>query len=340
MPQQAPSDVRAVMAQLRELARSGQREQFAGYCREVLRRYGKDDKALMRLARFCQKEGWHGGFELFMNRLAERMPNSRAGIWLTLGQHLLQAGRHRGLEYVRRAAAAAVEQADDHPLLGQALATAARHLRQREDWEAQVETFPPQVRGDLYLELAGLWGPADPEPAWRAYRRGLRHKPDAWPGEALVAVAQAYARRLAQKEPARAVDALLWAAERANDPRLLAQAAAIALQAGDKEQALRLSRQVARRLPEDLDNLTRLAMLQAEEGQWGAVAALAPAIAAAVRNLNPWQREEHTPAVDLAVEACLRAGQPAQARAVLEQVRLPHAWRARWEARLAEAGPA
>lgn len=333
-----PDDLRTVMVQLRQLAESGQREEFAGYCREVLRRYGKDVEALMRLARFCQKQGWHGGFELFMTRLADRMPQSRAGILLTLGEYLLDSGRHRGLEYVRQAAVAAAEHPEGEAPLRRALQAAARHLRDREDWEGTVETFPPDLRGELYLELAGLWGTDAPEQAWRAYRRGLRHKPDAWPGEALVAVALAYARRLGATEPERAVEALLWAADRADDPRLESQAAAIALQAGDKAQALRLSRQVARRVPGDLDNLGRLAILQAEAGQWGEVAALAPAIGVAVGRLNPWQREDYAATVELALEACLRTGQAAQARTVLEQVRLPEAWRSRWEARLAAHG--
>lgn len=324
----------AEMARLRQLAQEGQREEFAGYVQELLRRYGKDNESLMRLARFCQKQGWHGGFELFMTRLAARLPKSRSGILLTLGEHLLDAGRQRGWEHLRQAAAAAMAQPGDESLQ-RVLRAAALRLRVRDDWEEQVEQFPLELRGDLYLELAGLWGTAEPEKAWRAYRRGLRHKPDAWPGEALAAVATAYARRVAAAEPERAIASLLWAAERVDDPKLVAQAAAIALRAGDKEQALSLSRQVARRLPEDLDNLGRLAALQAEAGEWGATAALAPAIAVAVSRLNPWQREDHVATVELALEACLRTGQEGQARAVLHQVGLSRTWREQWEARLA-----
>jgi len=330
-----PEPLQAVMLRLKQLAAAGQKEEFAGYCREVLRRYGKDDEALMRLARFCQKQGWHGGFELFMIRLSERLPESRAGILLTLGEHLLRSGRQRGLDYVRQAVAAARGQPDADAVLQRALRAAARQLKDRDDWEAAVEEFPPEARGDLYLDLAALWGTEEPEKAWRAYRRALRQNPDAWPGEALVQVAVAYARRVGAAEPARAIDALLWAAERVDEPRLVAQAAALALRAGDKDQALRLSRQVARRLPDDLDNLTRLATLQAETGEWGAVAALAPAIAVAVGRLNPWQREDHLGAVEVALEACLRTGQEAQARAVISQAGLPEGWRSRWEARLA-----
>src|SRR5690606_9055637 len=318
-------ELQAVMARLRQLAQEGRREEVAGCLQQVLRRYGKDDEALMRLARFCQKQGWHGGFELFMTRLAARMPSSRAGILLTLGEHLLTAGRQRGFEHLRQAAAAALEHPDEE-MLQRILRAAAQRLRERDDWEEAVEQFPPEIRGDLYLELAGLWGTAEPEKAWRAYRRGLRNKPDALPGEPLAAVAAAHARRVAGTEPDRASASRPWAAERVDDPKLVAQAAAIALRAGDKEQALRLSRQAARRLPEDLDNLGRLAALQAEAGEWGAVAALAPAIAVAVSRLNPWQREDHVATVELALEACLRTGQDAEARAVVEQVGLPRAW--------------
>jgi len=337
--QRNPVDaLRAVMAQLRQLAESGQREEFAGYCREVLRQYGKDDEALMRLARFCQKQGWYAGFELFMIRLAQRMPQSRAGILLALGEHLLKAGRHRGLEYLRQAIAAAGHPTGGETVLRRAIHAAAQHLRARDDWETVVETFPPEARGDLYLELASLWGTEAPERAWRAYRRGLRLKPDAWPGEALAAVALAYARGVASSEPQAAVEALLWAAERADDPRLEAQAAAMSLQAGDKSLALRLSRQVARRLPNDLENLSRLVTLQAEAGEWGAAAALAPAVAVAVGRLMPWQREDYVAVLDLALEACLRTGQTAQARSVVEQARVSDRWRRLWEERLAQGG--
>jgi len=147
-------ELQAVMARLRQLAQEGQREEFAGYLQQVLRRYGKDDEALMRLARFCQKQGWHGGFELFMTRLAARMPSSRAGILLTLGEHLLTAGRQRGFEHLRQAAAAALEHPDEE-MLQRILRAAAQRLRERDDWEEAVEQFPPEVRGDLYLELAG-----------------------------------------------------------------------------------------------------------------------------------------------------------------------------------------
>src|SRR5690606_24211334 len=141
-----------IMRQMETLAKSGQREQFAAYCRELLRQYGRDTEALMRLARFCQKHKWHGGFELFMLRLAERLPASRTGILVTLGEHLLNHGLHRGLAHVRAACAALVETALDkrEPLLERAQAAAVGHLAQRDDWEEQVKKFPEAVRGDLY----------------------------------------------------------------------------------------------------------------------------------------------------------------------------------------------
>src|SRR5690606_41861809 len=88
---------------MREWAQSGRRDEFADYCREIIRQYGRDTEALMRLARFCQKQKWHGGVELFMLRLAERLPASRAGILLTLAEDLLGHGRRRGREPLRGA---------------------------------------------------------------------------------------------------------------------------------------------------------------------------------------------------------------------------------------------
>ncbi|MBO8142448.1 MAG: hypothetical protein H0Z37_09800 [Firmicutes bacterium] len=324
------------LARLQKLCDEGRKDEFALACRELLRVYGRNSEALMRLARFCQKRGQLEGFELFMVRLAQRLPASRSGILLTLGEHLIKAGRRRGLAHLAEACQAAGSPEAAGVVTARAVEAAAAYLAGRDDWEDAVRQFPPDVQGDLYLELAARFGPASPEKAWRAYRRGLAANPRAWPGQALAEVAAAYARRLAPSEPERAVEVLLWASERADDPHLVSQAAAVALAAGDKERALSLSRQAARRLPNDLENLGRLAALQAEKGQWGQVAALAPAIGAGIARLNPWQREEYRQAADLAVEALLRTGRVLQARTAVDQMGLPGPWRQRWENRLKE----
>lgn len=328
-----------VMRQMEMLAKSGQREQFAAYCREVLRQYARDTEALMRLARFCQKHKWHGGFELLMLRLAEWLPASRAGILATLGEYLLGNGIFRGLEHLR-AACEALADDDGHqrqPLRERALAAAATHLSQRSDWEEQVKTFPEELRGELYLQLAERWGTAKPAEAFRAYRRALRERADIWPGEPLADVAIAYAATVAPSDAEAARSALLWAAEYVDDPRLESEAAAIALEAGHREEALRLSRRVFQRRPDDLDNLSRLVGLQAGAGAWGEVAALAQAVVAAVARLNPWQRGDYVPVLDLALEAWLRTGQAAQAEAALKQLHVDDAWQAVWRRRIAEA---
>src|SRR5690625_1235224 len=90
-----------MMRQLQYLANTGQRDECAAYCREILRMHGRDTEALMRLARFCQKQGWHGGFELFMARLADRLPQSKPGIYLKIGQELLAQGRRKGVDYLQ-----------------------------------------------------------------------------------------------------------------------------------------------------------------------------------------------------------------------------------------------
>jgi len=329
------------MRQLKALAQAGRRDEFADYCREIVRRFGRDTEALMRLARFCQKQKWHGGFELFMLRLAERVPASRVGILLALSEHLLEHGRRRGLDHLREAFRPLTDadgpSAKGEQLLDRALALAASYLSTREDWEDEVKTFPAPVQGDLYLELAARWGTAHPAAAFRAYRRGLRMKPDAWPGQALADVALAYAGALASHDRDAAMRALTWAAEYADDPRLEAEAAAMALEAGAKDEALRLSRRVFQRRPDDLDNLGRLAGLHADAGRWGEVAALAPAIIASVGRLNPWQRDDYVPVVDLALEAWLRVGQAAQAAAALDQLHLDDTWMAAWRRRVADA---
>lgn len=331
----------AVMRQMRELAQSGRRDEFADYCREIIRQYGRDTEALMRLARFCQKQKWHGGFELFMLRLAERLPASRAGILLTLAEYLLGHGRRRGMDHLRSAcqelAQAGPLGEQQQALLERALRLAAAQLAARDDWDDEVKTFPEVLHGDLYLELAERWGTENPAAAFRAFRRGLKLKPDAWPGQALADVALAYARGLASHDHDAAMSALTWAATHADDPRLEAEAATIALEAGAKDEALALSRRVFQRRPDDLDNLGRLAGLQADAGAWGEVAALAPAIIAAVSRLNPWQREDYVPVVELALEAWLRAGQAAQAEAALDQIHLDDGWTAAWRRRVAEA---
>lgn len=330
-----------VMRQMQTLARSGQREQFAAYCREILRQYGRDTEALMRLARFCQKQKWHGGFELFMRRLAERVPGSRTGILVTLGEYLASHKMKRSIEYLRAACEAlsgdTVPGDKEQQLRERALAAAVIHLAERADWEDVVKTFPAEVRAVLYLELAARWGTERPEDAFMAYRRGLRLKPDAWPGETLVHVALAYAATVAASDAGKARKALAWAADYADDPRLEAEAAAIALEAGDRDEALRLSRRVFQRRPDDLDNLGRLVSLQAGVGAWGEVAALAQAVVAAVTRLNPWQRGDYVPVVDLAMEAWLRTGEIAQAEAALKQLHIDDGWQARWRRRVAEA---
>src|SRR5690606_18688200 len=220
-----------------------------------------------------------------------------------------------------------------------ALRLAAAQLAARDDWDDEVKTFPEVLHGDLYLELAERWGTENPAAAFRAFRRGLKLKPDAWPGQALADVALAYARGLASHDHDAAMSALTWAATHADDPRLEAEAAAIALEAGAKDEALALSRRVFQRRPDDLDNLGRLAGLQADAGAWGEVAALAPAIIAAVSRLNPWQREDYVPVVELALEAWLRAGQAAQAEAALDQIHLDDGWWRRRGRRAAAAAP-
>lgn len=329
-----------VMRQLKELAEAGDREQFVAYCKEIIRQFGRDTEALMRLARFCQKQKWHGGFELFMLRLADRLPTNRVNISLTLAEYFLGHGLRRGLNHLR-SACELLTQGDapadaETKLLERALAVGVPHLSRRDDWEDVVKTFPEEVQGDLYLELAARWGTEQPAAAFRAYRRGLRAKPDAWPGQALADTALAHAATLASHDVDAAMKALTWAAAHTDDPRLEAEAAAIALEAGDKDEALRLSRRVFQRHPEDLDNLGRLAGLQADAGAWGEVAALAQSIVVAVGRLNPWQRDEYVPVVDLALEAWLRTGQAAQAEAALNQLHLDDTWLDMWRRRLAD----
>lgn len=330
-----------VMRQLKELAQTGKKDEFAAYCKEIIRQFGRDTEALVRLARFCQKQKWHGGFELFMLRLADRLPANRINILLTLAEYFLGQGVRRGLEHLR-GACELLAKADtptdvEGKLVERALAVAVGHLSRRDDWEDVVKTFPEELQGDLYLELAEKWGTEQPERAFRAYRRGLRAKPDAWPGQALADAALAYAAALASHDMEGAMQVLTWAATYADDPRLEAEAAAIALEAGDNAAALRLSRRVYQRKPEDLDNLGRLVGLQAAAGEWGEVAALAPSIVAAVVRLNPWQRDEHVPVVDLALEAWVRTGQAAQAEAALKQLHVDDGWLNTWRMRLADA---
>lgn len=336
MPDRTKTDaLPQVMQQLQQLAQTGQRDEFAAYCREVVRRFSKDNEALMRLARFCQKQGWHAGFELFMTRLAERIPQSKASIYLTIAQELLGQGRRRGLDYLQRACAEAAAVGAGHDeLLQRALQMAVPHLAARDDWEEAVRKFPEEVQGQLFLDLAERWGADAPQRAFRAFQRGLHVQPDAWPGEALTVVALAHARVLMSTDPAKAMRDLRWAADKTDDPRLESEAAAIATETGDKMEALRLSRNVFQRKPDDLDNLGRLAGLQAETNAWGEVAALAPSIIVAVARLNPWQRDDHAPAVDLALEAWLRTGENAQVEAALDEVGLGDSWQAAWKARL------
>lgn len=324
-----------MMRQLQYLANTGQRDEFAAYCREILRMHGRDTEALMRLARFCQKQGWHGGFELFMARLADRLPQSKPGIYLKIGQELLAQGRRKGVDYLQRACEAAGEDEgrfDD--VLQKAVSLAVAPVAARDDWEDAVRKFPESVRAQLFFELADRWGADAPSRAFRAYQRGLHGQPDAWPGDEFVPVTLAHARRLVATDPAKAMRDLQWAATRVDDPRLESEAAAIAAETGDKAEALRLSRLVFQRKPDDLENLGRLAGLQAEANGWGDVAALAPAIVVAVSRLNPWQRGDHAPAVDLALEAWLRTGNGAQVSKALEEVGLGDEWKAAWRSRL------
>lgn len=327
-----------VMRQLRDLARAGNPEEFAAYCRAIVRQFGRDTEALMRLARFCQKQNWHAGFELFMLRLAERLPTNRVSILLTLSEYFFKHGLRRGIDHARTAweqlADGEGRSAAEQQLFERALKTTVDQLVGRDDWEDVVKTFPSGAQGDLYLELAARWGADRPDAAYRAYRRGLRLKPDAWPGEALAAVALAHARTLSPGDPDEAMAVLMWAANYADDPRLESEAAAIAVETGDKSEALRLSRRVFQRRPDDLDNLGRLVGLQAEAGAWGEVAALAQAVVVAVSRLNPWQRQDYVPVIDLALEAWQRTGQAAQAEAALKQLGLDESWRASWRERL------
>src|SRR5690625_744971 len=136
-----------MMRQLQYLATSGQRDEFAAYCREILRMHGRDNEALMRLARFCQKQRWHAGFELFMTRLAERLPQSRAGIYVTIGQELLKQGRRKGVDYLRRACEAALEhEGRQDEALDRAVQLAVPHVAARDDWEDAARKFPEEVQ--------------------------------------------------------------------------------------------------------------------------------------------------------------------------------------------------
>lgn len=331
-----PHPVVGVMHHLRQLAQEGNREQFSSYCQEVVRQYGRDNEALMRLARFCQKQGWHAGFELFMLRLAERLPQSEAGIRLTLGQHFIHEGLARGVDHLQAACVAATDKTDEAhmEIVDKALETAVSYLTTRDDWEQMLRRFPDDVQGRLYFDLAAAWGTAQADKAFRAYRRGLRVAPDMWPGDELATVALTHALMLAADDVQGAMDALLWAADYADDPRLESEAAALALEAGNRPEALRLSRLVFQRRPEDLDNLGRLAGLHAESRSWGEVVALAPSIIVAVQRLNPWQRDEHIPAVDLAMEAWLQTGETQQALNALDDLGLDETWQRTWRERL------
>lgn len=336
MPDRTKTDpLPKVMHQLQQLAKTGQRDEFAAYCREIVRKFGKDNEALMRLARFCQKQQWHAGFELFMTRLAERLPQSKPGIYVTIAQELLAQGRRRGLVYLQQACAEVIADGPHNDeLLQRALQLAVPYVAARDDWEDAVRKFPEEVQGQLFLDLAERWGEAAPQRAFRAYQRGLHVQPDAWPGDALTVVTLAHARALMATDPAKAMRDLQWASDKTDDPRLESEAAAIAVEMGDKAEALRLSRNVFQRKPDDLDNLGRLAGLQAEMNTWGEVAALAPSIIVAVARLNPWQRDDYAPAVDLALEAWLRTGETAQVEAALQEVGLGDTWQDAWRTRL------
>lgn len=324
-----------IMRQLQHVAATGQRDEFHAYCREILRQHGRNNESLMRLARFCQKQGWHDGFEMFMTRLAERLPQSSAGIYFTIAQELLKQGRRKGVDYLQRACAAAAEDEDKHEeLLERAVALAVPNVAARDDWEDATRKFPESVQGRLFFGLAERWGSDAPQRAFRAYQRGLHVDSSGWPGDGFATVALAHARRLMATDPAKAMRDLQWAAERVDDPRLESEAAAIAAETGDKAEALRLSRIVFQRRPDDLDNLGRLAGLQADANAWGDVASLAPAIVVAVSRLNPWQRDDHAPAVDLALEALLRTGSADRVEEALEEVGLGDDWKVAWRSRL------
>lgn len=338
VPESTKTDsVLQAMRQMRHLATTGQKDEFAAYCREVLRMHGRNNESLVRLATFCQKQQWHAGFELFMNRLADRVPQSRPTIQLRIAQELLGQGRRKGLDYVQRACVAAVEANEDgrhDEVLERAMQLAVSPVAARDDWEDVVRKFPEEVRGQLFFALAERWGADAPNRAFRAYQRGFHADSDAWPGDEFVTVVLAHAGRLVASDPEKAMRDLQWAATRVDDPRLESEAAAIAAETGDKAEALRLSRLVFQRKPDDIDNLGRLAGLQAETNAWGDVAALAPAIIVAISRLNPWQRDEHAPAVDLALEAWLRTGNAAQAEDALGEVGLGDEWQAAWRSRL------
>lgn len=324
-----------MMHNLQQLAKTGKRDEFAAYCREIMRQYGRDNEALMRLARFCQKQQWHSGFEMFMTRLADRLPHSKGGIYFTVAQELLKQGRRKGINYLYEACADALAaEPPNEELLERVLKLAIPHVAARDDWEDVVRKFPEEVQGRLFFDLAERWGADAARRAFRAYQRGFHVQPDGWPGEAFGEVALAHARQMTATDPGKAMRDLQWASGMADDPRLESEAAAIAWETGARAEALRLSRNVFHREPEDLDNLSRLAGLQAETSAWGEVVALAPSIIVAVSKLNPWQRDDYAPAVDLALEAWLRTGQAGQVEAALKEVNLGDAWRDAWRARL------
>src|SRR5690625_2363343 len=98
-----------VMRQMQYLATSAKKDEFTAYCREILRVHGRDNESLVRLATFCQKQQWHDGFEMFMNRLADRLPRNKPTIYLRIAHELLGRGRRKGLDYVQRACVALLE---------------------------------------------------------------------------------------------------------------------------------------------------------------------------------------------------------------------------------------